>query len=84
MGSKNAIDSIDLPQLQSIKLGYHNFFNTRSFEMSNLPSLQTIDFDKEVFNNAAAFSLSGICEMNDIQYRPSSTAVNQTRFELFH
>ena len=70
----NGIDRLDLPQLQSIKLGRDAFINTRSFEMFNLPSLQVIDFGQGAFRNAVEFSLSGICKVNDIQNRPSSTS----------
>ena len=70
----NGIDSLDLPQLQSIKMGLNDFINTKSFEMSNLPSLQSIDFGKGVFRNAAVFSLSGIHAMNEIQNRASATS----------
>ena len=40
---------IDLPQLESVKLGNNAFSNTGSFIMSNLTSLQSIDFGQGCF-----------------------------------
>ena len=53
---------IDLPLLQSVKLGDYAFKNTRSFAMSNLTSLQSIEFGGECFNSASSFSLIGKIE----------------------
>ena len=64
---------IDLPLLQSVKLGNWAFWNTKSFEMSNLPSLQSIDFGQWCFGGdrdyngnwiggASSFYLIGIIE----------------------
>ena len=53
---------IDLPILQSVKLGYYAFKNTKSFAMSNLTSLQSIEFGEWCFNGASSFSLIGIIE----------------------
>ena len=53
---------IELPQLQSVRLGDNAFQNTKSFEMSNLTSLQSIDIGQKCFNGANAFSLIGIVE----------------------
>ena len=61
---------IDLPLLQSVKLGDYAFWKTRSFGMSNLPSLQSIEFGYSCFGgylkqagtygSAKSFSLIGI------------------------
>ena len=56
----NWIDFADLPQLQSVKLGYAAFHNTESFSMSNLISLQSIEFGGSCFYSAPSFSLIGI------------------------
>ena len=53
---------IELPQLQSVRLGDNAFQNTKSFEMSNLTSLRSIDIGQKCFNGANAFSLIGIVE----------------------
>ena len=53
---------IDLPKLQSVKLGNSAFENTRSFAMSNLTSLQSIEFGQWCFEEASSFSLTGIIE----------------------
>ena len=59
---------IDLPLLQSVKLGGGAFRYTRSFTMSNLLALQSIEFGQGCFggddNNrgASSFSLTGIIE----------------------
>ena len=53
---------IDLPLLQSVKLGYEAFWRTRSFAMSNLTSLQSIEFGQYCFRSASSFSLIGIIE----------------------
>ena len=53
---------IDLPLLQSVKLGDRAFSNTRSFAMSNLTSLQSIEFGGSCFYYASSFSLIGIIE----------------------
>ena len=53
---------IDLPQLQSVKLGDYAFRNTKTIGMSNLLSLQSIEFGVESFNGANAFSLIGMVE----------------------
>ena len=53
---------IDLPLLQSVKLGNCAFRRTGSFAMSNLTSLHSIEFGVECFNGANAFSLIGIIE----------------------
>ena len=50
---------IDLPQLQSVKLGDYAFQNTKSFEVSILPSLQSIDIGQNCFYSALSFSLIG-------------------------
>ena len=62
---------IDLPQLQSVKLGDYAFQNSQSFVISNLTSLQYIDFGQNCFggfynNNirgydqgASSFTLTG-------------------------
>ena len=50
---------IDLPQLQSVKLGGGAFRNTKSFAMSNLTSLVSIEFG-DCFYEAPSFSLIGI------------------------
>ena len=59
---------IDLPLLQSVKLGYSAFRYTESFAMSNLTSLQSIEFGQRCFGGnwneggASSFSLIGIIE----------------------
>ena len=60
---------IDLPQLESVKLGNNAFSNTGSFIMSNLTSLQSIEFGSGCFGGnyygsggASSFSLIGIIE----------------------
>ena len=53
---------IDLPLLQSVKLGDYAFHGTKSFGMSNLTSLQSIDFGENCFNGATSFSLIGNIE----------------------
>ena len=64
---------IDLPQLQSVKLGDYAFQNTGSFEMSNLTSLVSIDIGQWCFGGyednygtthggASSFTLIGIIE----------------------
>ena len=58
----NWIDFADLPQLQSVKLGYWAFSSTKSFAMSNLTSLQSIEFGGGCFYDASSFSLIGIIE----------------------
>ena len=40
---------IDLPLLQSVKLGNNAFSITTSFEMSNLTSVQSIEFGQGCF-----------------------------------
>ena len=40
---------IDLPLLQSVKLGNYSFKNAESIELSNLTSLQSIDFGQGCF-----------------------------------
>ena len=40
---------IDLPLLESVKLGNNAFKNAGSFEMSNLTSVQSIDFGQGCF-----------------------------------
>ena len=59
---------VELPLLQSVKLGDRAFQHTGSFKMSNLTSLQSIEFGYECFGGdsyngggASSFSLnSGI------------------------
>ena len=41
---------IDLPQLQSVKLGNQAFHNGGTFRMSNLPSLQSIYIGQDCFS----------------------------------
>ena len=53
---------VDLPQLQSVKLGGGAFYYTGSFGMSNLTSLQSIDIGGDCFRGASSFSLIGIVE----------------------
>ena len=53
---------IDLPKLQSVKLGNSAFENTRSFAISNLTSLVSIEFGQWCFKSASLFSLTGIIE----------------------
>ena len=53
---------IDLPLLQSVKLGDLAFRNTGSFSMSNLTSLQSIEFGGGCFYDASSFSLIGLIE----------------------
>ena len=53
---------IDLPLLQSVKLGGGAFRFTKSFAMSNLTSLQSIEFGGSCFSSATSFSLIGIIE----------------------
>ena len=53
---------IDLPLLQSVKLGDYAFSSTGSFAMSNLTSLVSIEFGVDCFNSASSFSLIGIIE----------------------
>ena len=53
---------IDLPLLQSVKLGGGAFGSTKSFAMSNLTSLQSIEFGGGCFYWASSFSLIGIIE----------------------
>ena len=53
---------IDLPLLQSVKMGYSALRNTKSFAMSNLTSLVSIEFGGDCFNGASSFSLIGIIE----------------------
>ena len=53
---------IDLPLLQSVKLGDYAFDVAKSFAMSNLTSLQSIEFGDSCFNGATSFSLIGIVE----------------------
>ena len=60
---------IDLPQLQSVKLGDNAFQRTTSFSMSNLTSLQSIEFGYSCFGGdyygsggASSFSLIGLIE----------------------
>ena len=53
---------IDLPLLQSVKLGDEAFRNTELFAMSNLTSLQSIEFGQGCFISAPSFSLIGIIE----------------------
>ena len=60
------IKGIDLPKLQSVKLGDYAFRMAKSFGMSNLNSLQSIEFGKGGFGydeeGASSFSLIGIIE----------------------
>ena len=60
---------IDLPHLQSVKLGGGSFGIVNSFEMSNLTSLQSIEFGQECFGGnflgnkgEPSFSLTGMNE----------------------
>ena len=53
---------IDLPQLQSVKMGDKAFSSTGSFAMSNLTSLQSIEFGQRCFSSASSFSLIGMIE----------------------
>ena len=53
---------VELPLLQSVKLGDRAFQHTGSFKMSNLTSLQSIEFGQNCFNGASSFSLIGIIE----------------------
>ena len=59
---------IDLPLLQSVKMGSGAFRNTETFAMSNLTSLQSIEFGEWCFGGseyvagATSFSLIGIIE----------------------
>ena len=53
---------IDLPLLQSVKLGNEAFQYTESFAMSNLTSLVSTEFGKYCFVSASSFSLTGIIE----------------------
>ena len=58
---------IDLPLLQSVKLGGGAFRVAKSFAMSNLTSLQSIEFGQWCFGGydgygASSFSLIGIIE----------------------
>ena len=62
---------LDLPQLQSVKLGNEAFLLAESFELSNLPSLQSIEIGGNGFigafnhdrmkwiGGASSFSLTG-------------------------
>ena len=64
---------IDLPHLQSVKMGDEAFQYTGSFTMSNLTSLQSIEFGKWCFGGyyssggASSFSLIGIIEWTEWQ-----------------
>ena len=51
---------IDLPQVESVKLGGGAFRNTKSFAMSNLTSLVSIEIGGGCFYEAPSFSLIGI------------------------
>ena len=53
---------IDLPQLQSVKLGDNAFSSTGSFAMSNLTSLVSIEIGQRCFSSASSFSLIGMIE----------------------
>ena len=66
-------DRIDLPSLQSVKLGNAAFQNTKPFTMANLTSLESIEFGNYCFggyynskwdynNGASSFSLTGMNE----------------------
>ena len=55
-------DRIDLPSLQSIKLGNEAFQNTKPFVMTNLTSLESIEFGDYCFNSGSSFSLIGMNE----------------------
>ena len=68
---------IDLPQLQSVKLGDNAFQSTRSFEMLNHTSLQTIEIGQECFNGASLFSLTGLNEMKEMMNRSSSPSISE-------
>ena len=67
---------IDLPQLQSVKLGGYAFRYTKTIGLSNLTSLQSVEFGVESFNGANAFSLIGMVE-NTLRNRSSSTSISQ-------
>ena len=68
----------DLPQLQSVKLGYEAFHDTNSFELNNLPSLQSIGIGESCFYYAPSFSLTGWVDWLVWIHRSSSTTVSQT------
>ena len=53
---------LDLPSLQSVKLGDNAFFETQTFEMSNLTSLQSIVIGDNCFIHTGSFSLIGMNE----------------------
>ena len=69
---------IDLPLLQSVKLGNEAFQNTKSFAMSKLTSLVSIDIGQYCFYYASSFSLIGRTELNEMKNRSSSTSISQT------
>ena len=55
-------DRIDLPSLQSVKLGNEAFRRTNPFVMTNLTSLESIEFGNACFNSGSSFSLIGMNE----------------------
>ena len=55
-------DRIELPQLQSVKLGNAAFQNTNPFVMTNLTSLESIEFGNACFNSGSSFSLTGMID----------------------
>ena len=61
--------NIDLPQLQSVKLGDSAFYGTGSFEMSDLPTLQSIEIGKGCFSYSGRVSCSLIGIVESIIWR---------------
>ena len=71
-------DWIDLPQLQSVKLGGYAFYEAISFELSNLFTLQSIELGNYCFRDVSSFSLTGMNVWMGWLNRFPSTAISQT------
>lgn len=54
------LDSSDLPQLRSLRLGGYSYYSAVLVELSALPSLVSIDFGNSCFKSAPSLSLHGI------------------------
>ncbi|KAK8802927.1 hypothetical protein WA588_002087, partial [Blastocystis sp. NMH] len=76
-GGASSFSLIDLPQLQSVKLGDEAFRYTNSFAMSNLPSLVSIEFGQrcfggyikygDMYGGASSFSLIDLPQLQSVK-----------------
>ena len=73
----------DLPQLQSVKLGYKSF-QYSSFKLSNLTSLKSIDIGEWCFHYAPSLSLIGLFDGLVWTHRSSSTTISPFWWSSIH